>query len=331
MRPNINYLIAAGFVALIFMTIIYVTAILPASTFQPIASEAAMVYEPGSPEQLGRDIYRREGCFYCHSQFVRYQDREMGEMVNAGDYINETPHVLGTERTGPDLSNIGGKYPDAWHWTHHVNPRVVKPGSIMPSFSYLTDQEMSYLVAYLQSVGKKRLQPRWVVAPQEYRDRFHVVAEAVDVNSSAAANAGRGIYMQNCAQCHGVEGRGNGPVSISMQKKPANFTRSFYKSYDDATWFWRTMEGVPGTRMPRWYKTLGDESAAYVVAFLKTLPQENEVPVWNYTQVDRFDKLNHNFWQIEATKDGHGEIEPFQQYAAETFQPTDVRAVKEAE
>lgn len=327
MRPNINYLIAAGFVALIFLTIIYVTAILPASTFTPVPSEAANVYEPGSPEQLGRDIYRREGCFYCHSQFVRYQDREMGEMVKSGDYVNETPHVLGSERTGPDLSNIGGKYPDAWHWTHHVNPRVVKPGSIMPRFSYLSDEEMTNLVAYLQAVGKKRIQPRWVVAPQEYRDRFHGVAEAVDVNSSAAANAGRGIYMQNCAQCHGVEGRGNGPVSISMQKKPANFTRSFYKSYDDATWFWRTMEGVPGTRMPRWYKTLGDESAAYVVAFLKTLPQDNEQSVWNYTQIDRADKLDKNFWQIEAQKDIHGENDPLAQYAEETFKVNDVRAV----
>ncbi len=318
MRPNINYLIAGVFVALIFITIITVTAILPAMTFTPVPSEAAYKYEPGSPEAIGRMIYRREGCFYCHSQFSRYQDREMGEVVNAGDYVYETPHVLGSERTGPDLSNIGGKYPDAWHWTHHVNPRVVKPGSIMPSFSYLSDEEMTYLVAYLQTVGAKRKQPNWVTAPQEYRDRWDKVKEAVDINSSAAANAGRGIYMQNCAQCHGVEGRGNGPTSVSMQKKPANFTRPFYKSYDDATWFWRVAEGVPGTRMPRWYKSLSDESMAYVAAFVKTLPQDNEEAVTSYDDVDIPGALDENFWEIEAAK-AHGHNNPLKDYAPSTF------------
>lgn len=325
MRPNINYLIAAGFVALIFITIIYVTAILPATTFTPEPSAVANVYPEGSSIARGRDIYRREGCFYCHSQFVRYQDREMGEMVTAGDYVNETPHVLGTERTGPDLSNVGGKYPDAWHWAHLAAPRVVKPGSIMPSFAHLSNQDMSDLVSYLQVVGSKRIQPKWIIPPQEYRDRFHIVAEKIDVNSSAAANSGRGIYMQNCAQCHGVTGQGNGPVSISMQKKPANFTRSYYRGFDDGTWFWRVAEGVPGTRMPRWYKTLGDESMAYLVAFLKTLPRDNEAAVTNYDDVDRPNTLNKNFWEIESSKNHHGEFDAFQSYTPETFE---VRGVK---
>lgn len=328
MRPNINYLIAAGFVALIFVTIIYVTAILPATTFKPEASKVANVYAEGSPELRGRNIYRREGCFYCHSQFSRYQDREMGEMVKAGDYVNETPHVLGSERAGPDLSNIGGKYPDAWHWAHLAKPRVVKPGSIMPTFQHLTNTEMSDLIAYLQGIGVKRIQPRWIVAPQEYRDRFHKVAEKIDVNSSAAANSGRGIFMQNCAQCHGISGKGNGPVSITMQKKPANFTRSFYRAYDDTSWFWRIAEGVPGTRMPRWYKTLGDESMAYLVAFLKTLPQDHESVVTSYDDVDRPNDLNANFWEIEASKNHHGDYDAFQFYAPSTFEVHEARGVK---
>ncbi len=327
MKAHVNYIVAAAFVALIFFTIIYVTAILPATTFQPERSEVAVDYT--AQELRGRDIYRREGCFYCHTQFVRYQDRESGEMVAAGDYVNETPHILGTERTGPDLSNIGGKYSDAWHWAHHVNPRAVKPGSIMPSFSYLSDEEMTDLIAYLQTIGHKRVQPQWIVAPQEFRDKWFVKGEhgesdegvsvAVDVNSSAAANAGRGIFMQNCAQCHGVTGRGNGPISITMQKKPANFTRPYYTAYDDATWYWRISEGVPGTRMPRWAKSLSDEDMAYLVAFLKTLPNDpvtgREEATLTYEDLDRPEELNHNFWEIESTKD------PFANYAQETFGP----------
>lgn len=315
MKTNAGYIVAAAFVALIFGTIVYVTAILPADTFRPKATSSAIDYDV-EPEivKKGRDIYRREGCFYCHSQFVRTQDWEMGEMVSAGDYVNETPHVLGSERTGPDLSNIGGKYPDAWHWTHHTNPRIVKPGSIMPSYSYLSDEDMTALIAYLQTIGRDRKPPRWIAAPQEYRDKFHLVSEAVDVNASSAANAGRGIYMQNCAQCHGVKGQGNGPVSITMQKKPANFTRAFYAGYDDATWYWRVAEGVPGTRMPKWQRTLADEDMAYLVAFLKTLPQEaGENTVQNMDSVDRPQELNRNFWEIEDNK------EAMEKYANETF------------
>jgi cbb3-type cytochrome oxidase cytochrome c subunit len=302
MEQRLNYLIAGTFVALIFLTIIFVTAVLPATTFQPKASEAAVVYT--AAEQRGRNIYRREGCFYCHSQFTRYQDREMGEVVQAGDYVNETPHVLGTERTGPDLSNIGGKYPDAWHVAHHINPRKVKPGSIMPSYSYLSEQEMTDLVAYLQTLGRDRKQPSWLAPPQEFRDRYALISKAVDVDSSAAANAGRGIFQQNCAQCHGINGQGNGPVSATMLKKPANFYRPFYGAYSDDMWYWRVAEGVAGTRMPRWNRVLSDESMLYLVAFLKTLPKDpstpsGEIEITGFDQLDKPEVYDQNFRQIE--------------------------------
>lgn len=297
---RMNYFVAGGFVVLIFLVIIFVTTVLPASTFRPEPSEAAHQYTP--KELMGRNIYRREGCFYCHTQFVRYQDREAGEMVMAGDYVYETPHVLGTERTGPDLSNIGEKYPDAWHKAHHHNPRKVKPGSIMPSYSYLTDEETDALVAYLQTLGAKRKMTSWVVAPQEMRDEFDAVKSHVNVNSSAAANAGRGIFMQNCSVCHGTQGKGNGPISLSMVKKPANFTRPFYTNYSDDMWYWRVKEGVAGTRMPRWGKTLNKEQMLYLVAFLKTLPQDSQpvgAEITSLKQVENPNELDLNFKAID--------------------------------
>ncbi|MBX2860499.1 MAG: cbb3-type cytochrome c oxidase subunit II [Vampirovibrio sp.] len=312
MEKRLNYLVAGAYIALVFVTIIVVTVYLPYLKFQPEASEVATNYEQEDPAVLrGRNVYRREGCFYCHTQFVRYQDRETGEMVAAGDYVHETPHVLGTERTGPDLSNIGGKYPDSWHWAHHVNPRAVKPGSIMPSFSYLSHDDMSDLIAYLQTLGAKRKQPHWINGPQEYRDKYHVISELVDVDSSAAANAGRGIYMQNCAVCHGVQGKGNGPVSATMAKKPANFTRPYYAAYSNDMWYWRVAEGVAGTRMPRWKKSLSDEDMLYLVAFLKTLPNDGsaaagEVEVTEFSQLDDPNKLDDNYKYIENLGADHG-------------------------
>jgi cbb3-type cytochrome oxidase cytochrome c subunit len=333
----LNYLIAAVFVALIFLTIIFVTALLPAMTFQPEQTEAAVKYT--AQEWRGREIYKREGCVYCHTQFVRYQDREGGEMVQAGDYVNlppytHQPHLLGTERTGPDLSNIGGKYPDAWHWAHHTEPRSVKPGSIMPTFSYLKEDEMRDLIAYLQTLGRERElaarrrgskpQPAaateegaatkdpiaWLEAPQEMRDEWVRVSKNVDTDNSAIANSGRGIFMQNCAVCHGVTGRGNGPISASMIKKPANFTRPYYKAYKDSLWFWRVKEGVAGTRMPRWGRSLSEQQMAYLVAFLKTLPADPNVPsgqieVTRYSQLDQPDLMTHNYNEISELGEMH--------------------------
>lgn len=291
-----SYIVAGSFVVLVFMTIIFVTTVLPALTFNPEPSKVAHKYTP--QEKRGRDIYRREGCFYCHSQFSRLQDREGAEMVMAGDYVYETPHVLGTSRTGPDLANIGGKYSSGWHRAHHLYPRKMKPGSIMPNFSFLPDTEMDDLVAYLQTIGANRKLPAWIEAPQELRDEFNSIKTFVSVDSSAAANSGRGIFMQNCAQCHGVRGQGNGPVSMTMPKKPANFTRPFYNAYTDAMWYYRVKEGVPGTRMPRWGKALGKEQMLYLVAFLKTLPnaqQANGEEIQSLDQIDDPNRLSGNY------------------------------------
>lgn len=166
----------------------------------------------------------------------------------------------------------------------------------MPSFSYLNDQDMNDLVCYLQTLGNKRTVSKYVEAPAEYQvttpvgyalhERNHV-----DTKSDAAANAGRGIYTQNCAACHGLEAEGNGPNSITLTKKPANFTRPFYKQYDDEMWFYRITEGVPGTRMPRFGLNLTEEERWYLVAYLKTLPQDAEVTINSLDQLNKVDQV----------------------------------------
>ena len=88
----------------------------------------------------GRAVYVGEGCSYCHTQFVRplAQDRVWGRASVAGDYAYDTPQLLGTERTGPDLSNIGQRQPsDVWHAIHLYEPRSVVTGSIMPAYPWL--------------------------------------------------------------------------------------------------------------------------------------------------------------------------------------------------
>jgi cytochrome c oxidase cbb3-type subunit II len=88
----------------------------------------------------GREVYIGEGCSYCHTQFVRplAQDRVWGRASVAGDYTYSTPQLLGTERTGPDLSNIGERQPsDVWQSIHLYEPRSLVTGSIMPAYPWL--------------------------------------------------------------------------------------------------------------------------------------------------------------------------------------------------
>ena len=62
----------------------------------------------------GRRVYAANGCIYCHSQQVRADyasadiDRKWGTRRSAPrDYLFDRPVLLGKERLGPDLANVG--------------------------------------------------------------------------------------------------------------------------------------------------------------------------------------------------------------------------------
>ncbi|MBD5803163.1 Cytochrome C oxidase, mono-heme subunit/FixO [Azoarcus sp. Aa7] len=101
--------------------------------------------KPYTDAQLrGRHVYIREGCVYCHSQQPRDPSqapddkRGWGRPSVAGDYYYDSPHLLGTMRTGPDLFNIGARQPSAdWQLGHLYQPRAYTPDSIMPAYPYL--------------------------------------------------------------------------------------------------------------------------------------------------------------------------------------------------
>jgi cytochrome c oxidase cbb3-type subunit 2 len=97
-----------------------------------------------SAQLRGRQQYIRQGCIYCHSQQPRDRAqapdaaRGWGRASVAADYFYDSPHLLGTMRTGPDLFNIGARQPSLdWNLGHLYQPRAFVPGSIMPSFPYL--------------------------------------------------------------------------------------------------------------------------------------------------------------------------------------------------
>ncbi|MEM6266384.1 MAG: cytochrome-c oxidase, cbb3-type subunit II [Pseudomonadota bacterium] len=97
-------------------------------------------------EQAGRDIYIREGCYTCHSQMIRpFRDEveRYGHYSLAAESMYDHPFQWGSKRTGPDLARVGGRYSDDWHVQHMKDPQSVVPESIMPSYSFLAETELS--------------------------------------------------------------------------------------------------------------------------------------------------------------------------------------------
>jgi cbb3-type cytochrome c oxidase subunit II len=115
--------------------------------FSPLTASAAS----------GRVIYLKNECYVCHSSFVRPQDVRQGmyftypRVSHPGDFItsDDSPNVFGDERMGPDLSQEAGWHPFDWELAHFNNPRFVDPLSVMPRFSFLSDQQVTDLTNFV--------------------------------------------------------------------------------------------------------------------------------------------------------------------------------------
>jgi cytochrome c oxidase cbb3-type subunit I/II len=106
--------------------------------------ESVMPYTPLELE--GRDLYIKEGCISCHSQMVRpfrSETERYGEYSKSGEFVYDRPFLWGSKRTGPDLHRVGGKYPHSWHYNHMLEPESMSPGSLMPPYPWMLDQEIN--------------------------------------------------------------------------------------------------------------------------------------------------------------------------------------------
>ena len=142
-RRPVHFLLLALFAILIGGIVELIPTFLVSSNVPKIAT-----VEPYTPLELeGRDIYIREGCYNCHSQWVRpFRDevKRYGEYSKAGEFVYDHPFQWGSKRTGPDLHRSGKgnnmNKPESWHYKHMLDPRVYDEASIMPAYSWLTDK-----------------------------------------------------------------------------------------------------------------------------------------------------------------------------------------------
>jgi len=143
LHTNHRGIVAFAFFSYLSLTVLI--AILPAASIQGTPRVPGAAARSTVADQ-GREIYMSEGCGYCHTQFVRDLplDRPYGRATVAEDYATEDPPLAGTERTGPDLSNVAARQPsDTWHLLHLYNPRTVVPQSVMPGFPWYFEEKAS--------------------------------------------------------------------------------------------------------------------------------------------------------------------------------------------
>lgn len=138
-EKNVGLLAIFIIIAISFGGLAQITPLL----FQKETNDPVNSLRPYTALELeGRDIYIREGCSVCHSQMIRpfrAETERYGHYSLAGEHVWEHPFLWGSKRTGPDLARVGGRYSDAWHEVHLINPRDVVPQSNMPGFPWLAE------------------------------------------------------------------------------------------------------------------------------------------------------------------------------------------------
>ncbi len=91
---------------------------------------------------------------------------------------------------------------------------------------------------------------------------------------SQSIAAGKAVYTQNCARCHGVSGRGDGPNGLNLNPRPADLTKHGVPGvHTDAQLFDWITSGLPGTRMPAWKNKLSDTDRWNLVNYMRYLAQ----------------------------------------------------------
>ncbi|HXJ99002.1 MAG TPA: cbb3-type cytochrome c oxidase subunit II [Gelidibacter sp.] len=244
-KEHRNLVLTAGGVFIALSTLI---AILPAVQMQrtePIPDEKPLT----ANEREGLHVYVAENCMACHTQQVRNieMDKVWGNRPSIPsdyyyskkrmDFWRQSPSVLGSERTGPDLTNIGNRQPsEDWHLLHLYNPRAVVSASVMPSYPWLfrevdsaavrkDDKIVAVPKTLFDKPGRKIIASydalrlvdylkylKQTPLPGDNNDDFipalkKIQAERAESGTAQGLDGGK-LYSQVCAACHQETGKG---------------------------------------------------------------------------------------------------------------------------
>ena len=93
------------------------------------------------------------------------------------------------------------------------------------------------------------------------------------VASASAQRAGRKLYLESCAICHGERGDGQGLRASAFATPPRDFTNEAWRRSTSPRRVYRVVrDGLPGTPMPGW-RSLGDDAVLQLTAYVLSIGQ----------------------------------------------------------
>lgn len=121
-----------------------------------------------------------------------------------------------------------------------------------------------------------------LLASPSFAQEAKVKTEPVKPTPVAAdLDAGKKLYQRWCTQCHGDEGKGDGPAADFVYPRPRNFTMAIFKVRTtlsgqlptDHDLFNIISKGLPGTSMPAWEKFIPENDRWQLVHYVKTFDE----------------------------------------------------------
>lgn len=231
----------------VFVGLSIIIAVMPAYRMQETQPLPAM-QDLSRQEKAGLHVYVAENCMSCHTQQVRNieMDNVWGDRPSmASDYYyskmrldfwRQSPSILGSERTGPDLTNVGKRQPgQEWHLLHLYNPRIVVKESVMPGYPWLFMEKDTGAVAkgdvivpvpvkFLKDKSKKIIATQQAIDLVIYLQSLRQASVTEDVQTHFIPSVrkkenntsrpemdlpdGEKLYMNTCAACHQADGKG---------------------------------------------------------------------------------------------------------------------------
>jgi cytochrome c oxidase cbb3-type subunit I/II len=163
--------------------------------------------KPYTPLELeGRDLYVKEGCYNCHSQLIRplrFETVRYGEYSKSGEFVYDHPFQWGSKRTGPDLAREGGLRNNFWHYQHMIRPKEISPGSIMPAYTWMRDNDLDISLTErkinaMRTLGVPYAEGYEKQAVKDLKAQANVIATdlAKEIIAKLPANARKGLTVE---------------------------------------------------------------------------------------------------------------------------------------
>ena len=102
--------------------------------------------------------------------------------------------------------------------------------------------------------------------------------EPRDVGAKSDGEQGRDLYRIHCLECHGTEGRGDGPRAALLAPRPGNLVSAATSTKTDEELLEILAKGVPRTAMRGWSDQLSDEEQRNLLVYVRTLVHFQDPP-----------------------------------------------------